>query len=86
MLFFVDPPYYGLTGYGVKIGVEHYEQLAEAMAHAKGKVILTVNDHPRMRQVCGRFAMESVAINYTVGGNKNLKPAKELVVLGGRRP
>ncbi|GMV29733.1 MAG: hypothetical protein AMXMBFR59_18580 [Rhodanobacteraceae bacterium] len=42
-LFFVDPPYYGLTGYGVKFGVEHYEQLAEVMTHAKVKVILTVN-------------------------------------------
>lgn len=36
-LFFVDPPYYGLAGYGVKFGAEHYEQLTGGMAHAKAR-------------------------------------------------
>lgn len=84
-LFFVDPPYYGLTGYGVEFGAEQYEQLADAMARAKGKAILTVNDHPRMRRTFGRFRMQVVDVSYTLGGVEKLKRAKELVFFSGRR-
>lgn len=84
-LFFADPPYYGLAGYSVEFGVEQYEQLAEVMAKSKGKVILTVNDHPRMQRTFKRFRMQTVDISYTLAGASKPKRAKELVVFGGRR-
>lgn len=67
-LFFLDPPYWQTQGYGVEFGLEQYELLAERMAAMKGKAILTINDHPEMRRLFGRFPSKAVPITYTIGG------------------
>lgn len=38
-----------------------------------------VNDHPKIRAIFDRFAMEEVSLNYTASGGKG-SPAKELVI------
>lgn len=78
-LFFLDPPYWQTEGYGVPFGFEQYEQMARVMAAIKGKAILTINDHPDMRQVFKRFPSRSVEIAYTLGGSQAPKKARELV-------
>lgn len=47
---------------------EEYEALSEIMGRAKGKVIMTINDHPKIRQQFSRFRSEPVEARYTVGG------------------
>jgi DNA adenine methylase len=79
-LFFADPPYYETEGYGAPFELVEYDALAEAMADAKGRVLLTVNDHPKMRKAFARFNVGSVAIDYQIGGNKARKPARELII------
>jgi len=79
-LFFLDPPYWQTEGYGVDFGMEHYERMAELMRSMKGKGIITVNDHPAMRQVFDGLHMKSLNITYTVGGGGKSKKAKELMV------
>ena len=44
--FFCDPPYWQTEGYGVEFGEEQYRQLASASKEAKGKVMITLNNHP----------------------------------------
>ena len=36
-------------------GIEQYEQLAAAMRNAKGKVVISLNDHPDMRRAFDGF-------------------------------
>ncbi len=67
-LHFMDPPYYGLTGYGTAFPVEEYEKLAEAMRVMKGSAILTINYHPDMVKVFKEFTVEIVDIRYSIGG------------------
>lgn len=80
-LFFADPPYYQTGGYGVPFDLAQYEQLAAAMAGARGVVVLTINDHPTMREVFGAFEQRDVAIDYTIGGNAKPKAARELIIV-----
>jgi DNA adenine methylase len=81
LFFFADPPYWQTEGYGVDFGFDQYERLAEIMRTIKGKLILTINDHPDMRKVFEGFRMEVVKIKYTVGGNNRGVDRQELVIM-----
>ncbi|MBA4707768.1 DNA adenine methylase [Aquitalea aquatica] len=78
-LFYADPPYWQTAGYGVPFPFEEYQALAEVMRSCKGKVILSINDHPDIRDVFAGFRMEQVAIQYSVNQNKG-KASAELIV------
>jgi DNA adenine methylase len=45
------------------------------MRSCKGKVILSINDHPDIRDVFAGFRMEQVAIQYSVNQNRG-RPAR----------
>lgn len=79
-LFYLDPPYWGTEGYGVDFGLDQYDRMAELARSIKGKMIISVNDIPEMRQAFTGLMIESVSINYTVGGSGRNKPAKELII------
>ena len=67
-LFYCDPPYWGTTGYGVGFELAQYDRLAELATSIRGKMVISVNDIPEMRQAFGGLAMERVEITYAVGG------------------
>jgi len=78
-LFYADPPYWQTEGYGVPFPFEEYQALAEVMRSCKGKVILSINDHPDIRDVFAGFRKEQVAIQYSVNKNKG-KTSAELII------
>lgn len=81
-LFYMDPPYWQVEGYGVPFGFEEYEEMAEAMAKCKGKAILSINDHPDIRRVFKAFRRVDLKIKYAVNGrNGPAKESRELVYL-----
>ena len=49
------------------------------MRTCQGKVILSINDHPDIRDVFSSFRTEQVAIQYSVNANKS-KPSSELII------
>lgn len=79
-LIYCDPPYWQTEGYGVEFGFEHYERMATLMASITGTMIVSINDHPDIRRVFAAFPMQTVDINYTVGGGASPQAAKELVI------
>lgn len=79
-LFYLDPPYWGTEGYGVDFGLEQYDKMAELARSIKGKMIVSVNDIPEMRKAFDGLFIESVGIDYTVGGGEKRKPARELII------
>lgn len=79
-LFYLDPPYFGTEGYGVDFGLEQYALMADFARSAKGKVIISVNDIPEMREAFSGLEMERVDICYTVGGGGRGKVSGELII------
>jgi DNA adenine methylase len=79
-LFYCDPPYYGTEGYGVDFGLEQYTLMAELAKTIKGKMIISVNDIPAMREAFAGLVIETVDITYTVGGAGRSNSSGELII------
>ena len=79
--FYADPPYWQTEGYGVPFEFGQYEQLAEAMRTCKGKVMVSINDHPDIRSVFDGFWMEGLDIKYSTANNYGTaETSRELVI------
>lgn len=79
--FYLDPPYWRTTGYGMDFPFENYEAMAEAASKIKGKLIISINDHPDIRRVFGALTQKEIDITYTVGGaKKDGTVQKELII------
>jgi DNA adenine methylase len=81
----MDPPYWETEGYGVPFGFEQYERMAQVLGTLRGRAIVTVNDHPAMREVFAGFEFERVEIQYTVGGPASTVPRGELIIYSWSR-
>lgn len=78
-LFYLDPPYWETEGYGVPFEWSEYLAMAELMRSVQGKVVLSINDHPAIRECFAGFHVEEVPINYTVGGGGKAVARTELI-------
>lgn len=67
--FYADPPYWQTEGYGVEFGFDHYERMAELMRSAKGRMMVSINDHPDIRRIFDGLTMMELDIKYSVGNN-----------------
>lgn len=77
-LFYCDPPYLGTEGYGVDFPEGNYSRLSELARSIKGKMIISVNDIPQMREVFTGLNIQTVNINYSLAGKPT--PRRELVI------
>lgn len=50
------------------------------MRNIKGKAIISINDHPKIRECFAGLHMETVPISYTVGGGGKAVDRTELVI------
>lgn len=78
-LFYLDPPYWETAGYGNEFGFEQYERMAELARTVKGKMVISINDHPDIRRAFSGFRMKEVSLRHTVGGRDG-KQAGELII------
>ena len=46
----------------------------------KGKAVVSINDHPAIRECFAGFDMEALKLDYTVGGGANRVERGELVI------
>jgi DNA adenine methylase len=79
--FYADPPYWETEGYGVEFGWDQYKRLAEEMRKAKGRVMLSINDHPAIRELFAGFHCHEIGIKYSNGNQAKGAPvqSQELV-------
>lgn len=78
--FYLDPPYWETEGYGVEFPFDQYVAMAEVMRGLQGKAMVSINDHPAIREAFAGFHMESLDISYIVGGGSKPIARKELVI------
>lgn len=78
-LFYLDPPYWETEGYGVPFEWDQYLAMADLMRNLRGKAILSINDHPAIRECFAGLHVQEVPISYTVGGGGKAVQRMELI-------
>ena len=81
-LFYLDPPYYGTKDYRYNFEEADFSALANALTQIQGKFILSLGDHPLMREFFKAFNIEAVTTKYSSGrqGASRGKPRQELLI------
>jgi len=67
--FYLDPPYYGCENYygdGI-FSREDFGKLSGILRGLKGKFILSINDHPQIRETFKGFRISKEKTRYTAG-------------------
>ncbi|EGH15701.1 prophage PSPPH02, putative adenine modification methytransferase [Pseudomonas savastanoi pv. glycinea str. race 4] len=82
-LHYMDPSYWQTAGYGVDFPFENYERMADFMRRCKGKVMVSINDHPDIMRVFEGFHFETVDIRYSTANQRKGKVdvSGELVII-----
>ena len=73
--FFCDPPYFETAGYGNEFGEQEHLLLRDTLSQIKGKFMVTINDHPKVREWYKDFNIEEVQVSYSIA--KEQKARKE---------
>lgn len=60
--------------------IDQYIAMADLLHTIKGGAILSINDHPEIREIFADFAMTEVELSYTVGGATNRTSSRELII------
>ena len=83
MLFYLDPPYYGIEFlYGeTTLRRAEFAEIADRLAALKGRFILSINDRPETREIFARFAIETAKTNYSLQRGTR-KSVTEILVSG----
>jgi DNA adenine methylase len=85
-LFFLDPPYWGCEDYygPAVFDRDDFQRLADLLGKIEGRFILTLNDHPKVRDAFAAFDQESVQVRYTLSSEASERRAfGELIITGG---
>ncbi|MCP3944583.1 MAG: DNA adenine methylase, partial [Desulfobacteraceae bacterium] len=76
--FYCDPPYHGCPDYKHNFILEDFVALADSLKSVEGQFMLSINDHPEIRQVFKDFNHKEVSLLYTVS-QKGPVEANELI-------
>lgn len=83
-LFYCDPPYVGSEGdyndTGDLFGRVDIGHLASLLRVIKGRSIVSLNEHPAVREAFKGFDIQEVETTYSVGGGDKAKRVGELII------
>lgn len=75
--FYLDPPYYGVSqGYAHKFTDQQYRDLAEVLSAIQGNWVLSLNDHPFVRDVFAGHKFTTVDLRYSVGNSRTVETTR----------
>ncbi|MCY1547826.1 DNA adenine methylase [compost metagenome] len=78
-LFYLDPPYWETAGYETgAFPFEEYQAMAQLAESIKGRMVISINDHPQIREVFANLRLKEVPLRHTVGGQGG-KQTNELI-------
>lgn len=80
VFFYMDPPYWQSEGYDVPFDFEQYEEMAATMRTCRGKIMLSINDHPDTRRVFADLATHELDIKYALAKVGPPAESRELII------
>lgn len=78
--FYMDPPYWQTEGYGVPFPFQEYVDMATLLRSIKGKAMVSINDHPEIREAFDGLPMLELDIAYTLAKGAPSAKSRELVI------
>lgn len=79
--FFCDPPYFETAGYKSIFGEQEHLQLRDILKNIKGKFLVTINDHVKVREWYKDFNILEAEVNYSVSRSESSRGKyKELII------
>jgi len=81
-VFYCDPPYMETGGYKAHFSNDDHGRLAHILGNIKGKFLLTVNDHAKIRKLYKGLPRLKVNVTYSISRDKSRKARErtELVI------
>ncbi len=76
--FYIDPPYYETAGYAVPYGTDDYKHLNTLLGSIKGRFLLSLNDHPDVRDLFKGFKMKRVTLKYSAGNSRTAASTRSI--------
>jgi DNA adenine methylase len=64
-LFYLDPPYFGLSLYRHNLTTADFEDMAERLKGIRGKFVLSLNDVTDVRRIFKGFKFREIELHYT---------------------
>ncbi len=80
-LFYCDPPYFETAGYEVPFSEQDLIDLRDVLFSIKGKAIISLNDHPRVRELFAGMKIKTTSLKYSIGRSKESKAKDRLEVI-----
>jgi DNA adenine methylase len=78
--FYIDPPYYKTACYKYNFHkLDNFIELCERLRQIKGDFILSINDHPDMREVFKSFNLRPISVGYSVQRGEGIE-GRELLI------
>lgn len=77
---YLDPPYVGSEKVYKENDSVSPEKVCKVAKKMKGKVMISYNDHPRVRKACKGMHMKRIQTRYTLSAKTNNQKAKELLI------
>ena len=77
-VFYIDPPYYDTAGYAVPFGHQDYLDLAAVLSSIKGRFVLSLNDHPKVREIFASHRIKTVSLKYSAGNSRTAKSTRSV--------
>ncbi|HFC9288201.1 TPA: DNA adenine methylase [Clostridium perfringens] len=79
--FFCDPPYFETAGYSNTFAEKEHLLLRDKLKNIKGKFLVTINDHPKVREWYKDFNIKEVKVMYSVSNQASArKEYDELII------
>lgn len=83
--FYIDPPYFGTSGYAVAFKPCNYIRLRASLGSLQGKFLLSLNDVPDIRKLFHPFKQQLVLTKYSTtnghtAASTRSKPQNELLI------
>jgi len=72
-VFYCDPPYLESADYKDPFGLDDHCRLAAILKNIKGKFLLSINNHPKIRSLYKGLPMLKVKVKYSIARDKSPK-------------
>lgn len=79
--FYADPSYFKTAGYSNEFGEKEHLLLRDKLSCIKGKFLLTINDHEKVRKWYKNFNINEIEVPYSVSKDRSgRRKFKELII------